>query len=390
MKKETIKKIVVFVVVAILLLLCSVMLKNCATPKSLIKFEGNISNIRVEEGSDRVVINIDGVNVDFVWYESDISIDYSKNLKQGDSVIIFVQDNYNKVALARIYSFSVNGTLIFDKVQTNFEENKQLSYVFAVMIIALCATLLLCVFKPLKNEEQAENTFVIRSPKIVYYISICFCIPFISGALAAFIVGIFSPNALPAGFAFLAMGSLCGLLLYIYFAERFTFDGYEFVYFTPFIKPKRALVSELKLLRINRRNLIKVEFLDKNGEKLMSFLDDGTSFRTGEFSKVLKNLNIPIANSIYSARFETTKLIMKQIIIYENVNNLRIRLRIFGEEYLINCKKEGCNLQRLGGEILFTFANFEEFVLAPVFKGESITKQWKKVEAFDAIYDHNE
>ena len=386
MKKDKIIKSVLISIAVILAVLCAVMLKSCSTPQTLVKFEGSINNIQVEKNENRVILNITGVDADFVWYESDISIDYSENLKPGDSIVLFVQDNYNNVALARIYSLGVNGALVFDKTQSNFEENKQVSYMFAVMMIALCITLLFIAFKPLKDETKEENTFVIRAHKVAYYLGLCFCVTFLSGAIAAFILASVSSSAKVAGIVFLVMGALGGLIIYVYFSEKFIFNGQEFIYCRPIVKAKRALASEVKFVRIRVAGFPRIEFFNNNGKKLMSFMDDGTAFRTGEFIKTLQKLNLPIANSVYSSRFEETKKVLKMAIVNNNINNLHLRLRLFGQEYLLNCKKTGCEIQNVDGENLFTFSTFEELISAPVFNGLSLYKQWKKVEAFDILY----
>ena len=82
--------------------------------------------------------------------------------------------------------------------------------------------------------------------------------------------------------------------LYIYHKEKFYFENETFTYIKPFKKSQSATVSQILRVKISTNGFTRVTFIGKNGEKLISFLDDGTSFRNNRFIAALMHYNIPI------------------------------------------------------------------------------------------------
>ncbi|MBQ7408876.1 MAG: hypothetical protein IJW13_06390 [Clostridia bacterium] len=380
MNKAKTARIIVVIAVILLLALCAVMLKSCSTKQTLIQFNGKITGIEVEEAENRVILNISGTNVNFVWYQSDISIDFSKSLNVGDDVTLFVQDNYNRVKLARIYSLTVNGEIAFDKEQSNFEENKQISYMCAVMIITLCCTLLFVAFKRPFKQPVYENGFVIRLPISVYYSSLCILTTALAGAIATMIIAGANANARKVALILLLIAVCCAIMLYVYFAERFVFDGREFVYYLPFLKPRRALASEVKCVNLSRAFFTKVIFVGSDGSTLMQFRDDGRAFLSGEFINKLKQLKIPLAGSIYRKQFEGSKLIVDRIVEEEGQKGVLIRLRFCSEEYMLSFKECEWTVQNNKGQNIGKFSSFYQLAHSAVLNGYCLFDHWEKVE----------
>lgn len=87
---------------------------------------------------------------------------------------------------------------------------------------------------------------------------------------------------------------LSPLGLYIWYKEKFYFQNETFTYVKPFSKSQSAAVSQISRVEISTSGLIRVTFIGKNGEKLLSFLDNGTSFRNNHFIAALMHYNIPV------------------------------------------------------------------------------------------------
>ena len=93
-------------------------------------------------------------------------------------------------------------------------------------------------------------------------------------------------------FAFFLLLSLLGV--YVCIKEKFYFQNQTFTYVKPFKKSQSADVSQIARVELSFGSFIKVDFIGKNGEKLISFLDNGTSFKNKYFEKALFYYNIPI------------------------------------------------------------------------------------------------
>lgn len=85
------------------------------------------------------------------------------------------------------------------------------------------------------------------------------------------------------------------LMLYVYRKERFSLKDGVFDYIKPFKKSQSARASEINHIAVYASGmLVRVVFYDKDHETLISFLDDGTAFRSGEFERALEAYGIPI------------------------------------------------------------------------------------------------
>jgi len=86
---------------------------------------------------------------------------------------------------------------------------------------------------------------------------------------------------------------LVGLGLFVYFRERFIYKNGIYKYIKPFKKSQSAYYEDVEFVEVKGKGiLIDVIFWGKDGTKLISFYDDGTAFRSGEFERSL------IANKI--------------------------------------------------------------------------------------------
>lgn len=101
-----------------------------------------------------------------------------------------------------------------------------------------------------------------------------------------------------------AIGGIFGvgglLCVYICFMEKFELKDGVFRYRKPFKKMQSACVEDVERVTVHDIGapllpISTVIFYGKDGKKLINFLDDGTSFRGGQFINALQALNISIS-----------------------------------------------------------------------------------------------
>lgn len=390
MKKIKVSKIVLIVFAVVFLVLSAVIFRSCSKPNQTVQFSGKISNIEVQSEEDRVILNLQGEEYDFVWYDTDVEIAFASNVKVGDEAIFTVGNDYETPALVRIYAFTLNGSVVFDRTQERIDENKELGLAFASLVIGIALALLFIAIKPLKQDEKIEGGFIIRAQKFVYYFGVCVFIPCALSALVC-LIGVlfagFTSSASAFMFVMLMFMLIGALLIYTFFKEKFVFDGETFTYHRPFLKAKSAALGEIAFVKLQYSGAyINVFFVSPTGKTILKFLDDGTSFRTGEFLQALAKHNIPLSSSIYSKDFNETKNVMADIITSSNLAKIHLRLRLYGREYMVIFSKDQCLLIKgAREEDVVKFASFEEFFCAPVFNGVSLRSAWYKVEAFEHL-----
>lgn len=143
-----------------------------------------------------------------------------------------------------------------------------------------------------------NNEFEIRSPRWAYIVMIFTVI--LGGIIT--VAGIICTIMQVAeeifvliflGVFFLVLG-LIGM--YAYKKECFMYKGKEYTYIKPFRKSQSAPVHEIDkvVVRTTQGVIMYVYFYDKDGKKLISFADDGTAFKSGEFEDSLEANNITL------------------------------------------------------------------------------------------------
>lgn len=87
---------------------------------------------------------------------------------------------------------------------------------------------------------------------------------------------------------------LSGLGTYVALVERFTLKDGLFYYRKPFLKSQSAQVSDVAKVQLigGTFGIDTVEFLDAEGNVLISFLDDGTCIRNEAFRHAIVGLEI--------------------------------------------------------------------------------------------------
>ena len=146
--------------------------------------------------------------------------------------------------------------------------------------------------------ENVKYDFCIRNPKWHRNFFIGFLLFGIVGAVIMIIswfIFRFDWGILVGSMIIFAIPLLISPLgLYIWYKEKFFFQNETFTYIKPFRKSQSATILQILRVEIAANAIPCVTFIGKNGEKLLSFLDDGTSFRNKRFIAALMHYNIPI------------------------------------------------------------------------------------------------
>ena len=90
---------------------------------------------------------------------------------------------------------------------------------------------------------------------------------------------------------------LAPLGLYVWYKEKFLLKDGTFTYIKPFKNSQSAKVEDLLRVEISLAGIPRVTFIGKNGEKLISFLDDGTCINKNVFVSSLMHYDIPIVRN---------------------------------------------------------------------------------------------
>ena len=99
---------------------------------------------------------------------------------------------------------------------------------------------------------------------------------------------------LAALFIFALFLIIAALGLYVWYKEKFVFKNGTFTYVKVFRKAQSANVEDLARVEITTRGIPLVTFIGKDGQKLLSFRDDGTSFRKNKFMGALMHYDVPV------------------------------------------------------------------------------------------------
>ena len=138
----------------------------------------------------------------------------------------------------------------------------------------------------IQNPKWQRNTFIgfliLGAVGAIVMTILWFILKFDWGILAGTMVMV----------AFLVILPLIGI--YVWNREIFYLKNETFTCIKPFKKSQSASVAQISRVEVSQKAFIHITFFGKNGEKLISFLDDGTSFRNNEFIAALMHYNIPI------------------------------------------------------------------------------------------------
>ena len=82
--------------------------------------------------------------------------------------------------------------------------------------------------------------------------------------------------------------------LYVWHKETFSFQNGTFTYTKPFKKSQSATLAQIRRVELHTSGFLRILFIGKNEEVLISFLDDGTALAKNRLCAALMHHNIPI------------------------------------------------------------------------------------------------
>lgn len=83
--------------------------------------------------------------------------------------------------------------------------------------------------------------------------------------------------------------------LYVCFTEEFSLENGVFYYVKPFRKNQSARVEQVARVELQiKAGILNIVFLDRDGNRLINFYDDGTALRNGQLARALEAWHIPL------------------------------------------------------------------------------------------------
>ncbi len=149
-------------------------------------------------------------------------------------------------------------------------------------------------------EDEKIEKFLIKNPQWVFVTSIMVAVIGVTISVVLTLLlclGMAHPVFIVAD-CLSAVIALIGLFcIYGCKKEKFIFENETFTYVKIFKKTQSARLEDIDKVVIKYSLISKVKMYDIQGNVLLNFIDDGTSFADGSFIKVLKQRNVKVIES---------------------------------------------------------------------------------------------
>ena len=267
------------------------------SPKEYIALDRTLEQITYE--NDTAYINFQNDDVDYVFYEFDnITLDCLETIQPGDTVAIYVSDNYQNFTYALICKMVFNGQVLFDSAEHDIRHDQNISFIFLSTLLTSLAAILIASLRKKQKIENSDIDFEIKNSRWVYIFSLFITAAGFGGFSSftlLYCLGRLEGDTYLFSLIFLFFLALGGLLLYVYTKEKFTLIDGVYTYSRPFRHSQSVCHTELKCVTFERTRLFpRIVFWDMNGKKAICFFDDGTAFTDDVFLNSLKKYDIPL------------------------------------------------------------------------------------------------
>lgn len=333
MEKRNIVKVIFIAILSIIVL---ILFSNLDNGSNYINFEYEIESITYEDddlyltfiGDESIKQREDGISILYVIYEHDVDLSLLDELSVGDNVNITVKDNYGKVKYAIIYEMEYKGETLFSIIEDYSASEHNNKLIFISFFLSIIGYLIFLCFYHEKERENKPNDFIIKNPLWAKY----FFIGFIVGSLGVilsftilYLLNLCDFDYFVFNFVFYFFLLLGIFGVYVCVKEKFIFQNQVFSYHKIFGKTRSVKVSQIKIILVkpNDNGIIsKVELYDYNDNKVLWFLDDGTSFRDNLFLTACDKYDIPISvvsKNMFSKTVKKAKYDMTSFVEYLNI-----------------------------------------------------------------------
>lgn len=333
MEKRNIVKVIFIAILSIIVL---ILFSNLDKESNYINFDYEIESINYKDndlyltfiGDESIKQREEGISITYVIYEHKVDLSLLEEIKVGDNVGITVEDNYGKFKYTIIYEMEYKGDVLFNITEyySVLEYNNKI--VFISFFLSIIGYLIFLCFYHEEEKINKPNDFIIKNPLWQKY----FFIGFIVGSLGFIIpfTTLYIINLCDFDYFVYSFISYFFLLpgifgVYVCVKEKFIFQNQVFTYHKIFGKTRSVKVSQIKIILVkpNDNGIIsKVEFYDHNDNKVLWFLDDGTSFRDNLFLTACDKYDIPISivsKNMFSKTVKKAKYDLTSFIEYLNI-----------------------------------------------------------------------
>lgn len=240
-------------------------------------FEKTIENIELKD--EALHFDFEDDETQYIFYEyGTITFEDLSNLSIGDSVDIYVVNDYQKFNYAIIYKLIMDGQVIYDSIEYYYHYDISVVNVFAPTSIALLLTYLFIFIFSIKTkteETKIEDTidFIIKNPYsqistgAVFSVFglvtfLCFLIQHLSGLIS---IDLFNFS-----YVFLFFIILGLLIIYASIVECFKLENGKYIYQHLFRKQYISIddIDHVEIYLKSLTSLCKVTFYNVNGKKI--------------------------------------------------------------------------------------------------------------------------
>ncbi len=331
-KRNIVKVIFIFILSIIVLILFS----NSDKESNYVNFDYEIESINYKDndlyltfiGDESIKQREEGISITYVIYEHKVDLSLLEDLRVGDNVNITVEDNYGKFKYTIIYEMEYKGDVLFNITEDYYVLEYNNKIVFISFFLSIIGYLIVLCFYHEKERENKPTDFIIGNPLGLKYFfiglivgSLGFIIPF----TILYIFNLCDFDYFVYSFIsyFFLLPGIFGV--YVCAKEKFIFQNQVFTYHKIFGKTRSAKVPQIKIILVKPNDNVifsKIEFYDHNDNKVLWFLDDGTSFKDNLFLTACDKYDIPISvvsKNMFSKTVKKAKYDMTSFVEYLNI-----------------------------------------------------------------------
>lgn len=319
-KRNIVKVIFIFILSIIVLILFS----NLDKESNYVNFDYEIESINYKDndlyltfiGDESIKQREEGISITYVIYEHKVDLSLLEDLRVGDNVNITVEDNYGESKYTIIYEMEYKGDVLFNIIEDYSASEHNNKLIFISFFLSIIVYLIFLCFYHEKERENKPNDFIIKNPLWAKYFFIGFIVGSLGVILSFTILYLlnlcdFDYFVFSFIFYFFLLPGIFGF--YVCVKEKFIFQNQVFTYHKIFGKTRSVKVSQIKIILVKPNDNVifsKVEFYDHNDNKVLWFLEDGTSFKDNLFLTACNTYNIPISivsKNMFSKTVKKTK-----------------------------------------------------------------------------------
>lgn len=382
------RKLLACILISVLIVGSIFLFRYLAQPANTLSLTRQVQDIRYENGAAYIRFVDDEVPYVFRGFR-DVPAECLRPLKQGDTVSIIVFEGYQNSELASLHGVIHNGEELFCSVEHDQMYYQSIPMILAIgLISALLSLLLMILFYPQQEKENSGKAFVIGVP----FWQRCLMVTFTIAGTACFLsfwllyrLGKIDYEVTSYSYIFLLFDSIGALGLYAMHREKFVLEDGIYTIYKVFKHKQSAHARDIRCVKIESKGkYITIALLDREGNKRIHFMDDGTVSRDRAFLSSLAIYHIPHATPMSKCSLEN----VKHLLIKELPGQFsQIAIWLHGQEYRIGERADGWVLSKYAplGEEEMKHPSLDTLFSTEGPDGIVLKKAWPQIERMELL-----